>query len=351
MASDNSPPNDSSWSLYPYHPVKALPILFAVGFLTCGSIMFYQCVSRYGYKRYTVTMTFTCVVWIAGFVCRKVSIYNDQNLEIFVAQYVLLFLGPPLFAGAEYFIFGRVLAYVPYHTPIHPGRVLTTFIMLDTVVEVLAANGASSNASAKNVNQRKSALDRMLASIILQTVLEVLFFSSVAFVERRCREANHFPQNLKIVCYILYVTSFMMFVRCIFRIVEGFEERKCALDNPYCGSVDRHEWFFYVFEVANIFLFVLLLTIFPPGKYLPPNDKIYLDPLDGTERVGPGFANADKRPFIVTLLDPCNTYQLITGSGLTVEKFWEDNKPRYRRHGEGVSEDLENNPDNPTAKS
>ena len=350
MAVDSSPPDDSSWSLYPYQPVKALPILFAVGFLTCGLTMLYQCLSRYGYKRYTFTMTFTCVVWIAGFVCRMVSVYNDQSISIFVAQYVLLFLGPPLFAGAEYFIFGRVLAYIPYHTPIHPGRVLSTFIMLDTIVEILAANGASANASAKSVKERNSALDRMLASIILQTVLEVVFFSSIAFVERRCRKANHFPRNLEIVCNILYVTSFMMFVRCIFRVVEGFEERNCALDNPYCGSVDRHEWFFYVFEVANIFLFVVLLTIFPPGKYLPPNHKIYLDPLDGTERVGPGFAKADKRPFIVTLLDPCNIHQIITGSGLPVEKFWEDNNPRYRRDAANGAEDLENSGDGQTKK-
>lgn len=337
MAADNSTTpvtsedGDHNWSLYPYQPVKALPILFAVAFLACSAIMVFQCLTRYGLKRYTYTMSLTSIVWVAGFGCRMASIYQDQNIDIFVAQYVLLFVGPPLFAGAEYFIFGRLLAYVPYHTPIHPGRVLSTFIILDAVVEILAINGASAQASSKTVDDRNSGLARMLAALILQALLEVSFFSLVNLIERRCRKARFFPRNLRVVCYVLYVTSLMMLVRCIYRIVEGFETMKCPLDSPNCGSVDRYEWFFYVFEVANIFLFVLLLTIFPPGKYLPPNDKVYLDPLDGSERWGPGFANADKRPFLVTVVDPFNIHQLITGSGLVVEPFWERDNPRYTR--------------------
>ena len=325
--------DDDNWSLYPYQPVKALPVLFAVGFLACGAIMLFQCLARYGLKRYTYTMSFTSLVWVAGFACRMVSIYQDQNVDIFIAQYVLLFVGPPLFAGAEYFVFGRVLAYIPYHTPIHPGRVLSTFIIFDTIVEVLAINGASAQASSKTVAERNSGLARMLAALILQALLEVAFFSLVNLIERRCRKAEMFPRNLKIVYYVLYVTSLMMLVRCIYRVVEGFETLNCALDAPNCGPVNQHEWFFYVFEVANIFLFVLLLTIFPPAKYLPPNDKVYLDPSDGTERWGPGFANADKRPFLVTVIDPFNIVQIVTGQGLVVEKFWEHDNPRYIRGG------------------
>ena len=332
MTNDTTTTDDSSWSIYPYNPVKALPILFAIGFFTCGCIITYQYRTRYGLKRYTFTMVFSCVVWIAGFILRMTSIYKDQNIQIFIAQYVLLFLGPPLFAGAEYFILGRVLAYVPYHSPIHPGRVLSTFIILDTLVEILAVNGATSNGSAKTVKFRNTGLERMTASLVLQALLEVVFFCSVGMVEWRCKKARMFPRNLRIVCYILYVTSAMMLVRCIFRIVEGFEIMDCPLDRPNCGSVDQHEWFFYVFEVANIFLFVLLLTIFPPGKYLPPDVKVYLDPVDGTERVGPGFAKADARPFWRTVVDPCNIHHIITGSGLTVDRFWEREHPVYRRN-------------------
>ena len=204
---------------------------------------------------------------------------------------------------------------------------------MDTVVEILAINGSTARASADNVGERNSGLSRMAAALILQALLEVGFLALVNLVERRGRKAKIFPRNLKIVCVVLYVTSFMMLVRCIFRAVEVFEIMDCSFDKPNCGAVNQNEWFFYVFEVANIFLFVVLLTIFPPGKYLPPNDKVYLDPVDGTERVGPGFANADKRSFWQTVIDPCNIHWVITGSGLTVDRFWERENPAYERVG------------------
>ncbi|RDL40884.1 putative rta1 [Venustampulla echinocandica] len=332
MTATNNLPPDGSWSFYSYKPVKALPIIFAIFFLVCGITMIYQCLAKYGWKLYTYIMTFTCTIWVAGFCCRMASIYNDENLGLFAAQYVLLFLGPPCFAGAEYLVLGRVLAYLPYHTPIHPGRVISTFVFLGVVVEALSANGAAALTVAKTADKRNSALTRMLAALILQAVLEIFFSSLVALVEIRCRKAKTFPRNVRIVCYLLYITSFMMLVRCIFRVVEGIEVRDC-LGVPNCGTISQKEWLFYVFEVANISLFVLLLTIFPPGKYLPPNDKVYLDPLDGSERAGPGFAQADRRPFWQTVMDPFNFQLLTTGSGVAVEKFWEGDNPVYTRDG------------------
>ena len=319
--------------LFPYSPVKALPPIFAVAFLLCGIIILYQYFTKYKWRRYTIVMSFTCLVWAAGFCLRMGSIYHNKNLSLFVGQYALLFTGPPLFAGSEYFILGRLMAYLPYHTPIHPGRVLSTFIMLDTIVEALGINGAIAQGLAKTLTEKKSGLARQLAALSLQSALEIGFFSLVAVAEIRCRNAGMFPRNVRMICYLLYVTSAMMLVRCIFRIVEAVESMDCALHEPVCGTVDRHEWFFYVFEVANILLFVILLVSFPPGRYLSSSHRVYLHPVDGTERTGPGFSKADKRPFWVTVLDPFNIKGILTGKGMVMEQFWEQDNPVYRRDG------------------
>ena len=89
------------------------------------------------------------------------------------------------------------------------------------------------------------------------------------------------------------------------RTVEGFEAGACdeGREDPYCGPVSRNEWFLWTFEVANITLFVILLSLFHPGRFMPRDTKVYLDPSDGTtERVGPGFGKADKRAFWVTIV-------------------------------------------------
>ena len=71
-------------------------------------------------------------------------------MNIFIAQAVFVYVGPLLYAAAEYFILGRLFAYLPYHTPIHPGRVVSTFMLLSAVVESLTANGAANMSAASD---------------------------------------------------------------------------------------------------------------------------------------------------------------------------------------------------------
>lgn len=279
-------------------------------------------------------MTWATSIWIAGFVCRSISVYQVQNVGIFIAQFVLIIMGPPLYAAAEYFILGRLMAYLPYYAPLHPGRVFSTFVILSLIVESLTANGAAnSSGTGRTPSQVKNGLDCLKAALILQCFIEAFFFSLVARLEYRCRQAKNFPRQLRPVFYVLYITSLMILVRCIVRTIEGFEAAKCSHDRnpkPYCGTVQKHEVFLWVFEIANITLFVTLLAIFHPGKYLPRSSKIFLDPVDTiTERVGPGFSKADKRPMLVTIIDPFNFYGIITGKGMTMTKFWEEEQPVY----------------------
>jgi hypothetical protein len=63
-----------------------------------------------------------------------------------------------------------------------------------------------------------------------------------------------------------------------------------------------------------------LMNVYPPGKYLPANYKIYLA-MDGkTELEGPGAA--DKRPFLLTLFDPFDVAGLVKGTDAKT-RFWE----------------------------
>jgi hypothetical protein len=319
-------------SLYPYDPSKPLPIVFAAIIFILGTSLIYQSY-RSRWFHFCAMVTWASITWLAGFVTRAVSVFDPANIGLFIAQYVLVFVGPPLYAASEYFILGRLLAYLPYHAPIHPGRVMSTFFMLSAAVEALAASGAASIVSVDaKPGVRSAAISRIKASLILQEVLETAFFGMVALIEYRCRKAGSFPRNVRIICRMLYVTSFMMTLRCIVRTVEGFEATGCDPTAPgfkgYCGPVQRYEWFLWVFEVANITLFIALLAIFHPGRYLPSDQTQYLDPTDGvTERMGPGYSAADNRPWLITVLDPFDIGGMISGKGASVDRFWERENP------------------------
>lgn len=320
-------------SFYPLSPSKVLPAVFgALNFLLLLTHIFFSFI-RYKWNHFGFMISWACIVWIAGFVCREVSVFYKDNLSLYIAQYILILAGPVVYAAAEYFILGRLLAYLPYHTPINPGRVLSTFLMLSGAVEGLTAGGASTLANSADEGKsdlRNSGLNLIKAALILQLVVEGSFLSMVVMVERRCRKAGHFIARIRTVCYVLYVTSSMVLVRCIFRAVQGFEEAACPIDNPSCSVTDHAEWFLWVFEVANITVFSLILVLFPPGRYLPRDPKIYLDPVDGqTERVGPGFSKAMRRNFFATVVDPFDCAGMIRRKNRDekVDKYWEKENP------------------------
>ena len=213
----------------------------------------------------------------------------------------------------------------------HPGRVMWIFLLLNAAVESLAMSGA---ANSSNINAspsvRNAALTRVKASLILQVGVELAFFAFVAYTEYRCRKKGPFPRNIRIVCRVLYVTSLMMMVRCVVRIVEGFEFGSCdpksAGYKGYCGEVELNEWYLWVFEVANITVFIAGLTIWHPARYLPADRRRYLDPIDGmTERIGPDFQQAQNRSWISTWVDPFNIAGKLRGEG--IDKFWERDNP------------------------
>lgn len=342
--------SDDDWSLYAYEPNRPAPIAFAIILLLVAIYQFYQSFSKlhdrnipndpanldvpvqFHWRKFGFMMMWASSVWIGGFVCRAISVYNTQAVNIFIAQFVLVLMGPPLYAAAEYFILGRLLAYLPYHAPLHPGRVIPFFALLSAAVESLTANGAANSGGDRDPSQRASGIATLKAALILQCFVELGFMSIVASVQRRCHKAGLFPKQIRPIFWILYLTSSMVLVRCIVRTIEGFEAPHCQpwVTIDTCGYVSRHEWILWVFEIANITLFVILLAVFHPGKYLPRDSRIFLDQIDGkTERVGPGFSKADKRPIWQTVVDPFGLYPTLTGKGLKIYKFWENEQPVY----------------------
>jgi len=327
-------------SLYAYQPSRALPILFAVITLILGIALAYQSIiHRWHYFNYLTTLA--SLAWLAGFVIRTITTFPIPDvmvyIKLWISQYILIFMGPPLFAASESFILGRLLAYMPYHAPLHPGRTISTFVILNAIVEALAVNGATRSASQNaSDSQRELGHKFVEASLILQMIIEICFITLVAAFERRGRRSGQFPRNARVLCRVLYITSLMMMVRCIVRIVEGFQVAACPVSTQFwCGTVRRNEWFLWVFEVANITLFVAALAIWHPGRFLPNDKKVYLDPNDGeTERMGPGYGKADKRNFFITVLDPFDVVGVLRGKD-TLDRFWERDNPVVVRLGRG----------------
>lgn len=261
-------------------------------------------------------------IFMAGWMVRSFSIRNTTSLGLYIAQYMLIYLGPPIYSAAEYNILGRLMHYLPMHAPFHPGRVVYFFVYLGAAVEVLTALGAAALAAARDDRaEMKHGASLLAAGVILQAIVELLFVSLVGWIHHRCAKAGMLTRNVRIVCITLYGTAALVLLRCVFRAVEKFNILNIINSGECDGSCDNilsTEWYLYAFEGAPMVLYTIWLNLVHPGRFLPSSPKRYLD-YNKVERIGPGWN--DNRPKIMSLLDPLNFEALIKGEP-SHQKFW-----------------------------
>ena len=214
---------------------------------------------------------------------------------------------------------------MPYHSPIHPGRVLTTFGAVSGIVEALNGNGASYSSNANLPESRQQiGRDLLKAALIIQLGVITSFVSLAIYFHWRCYQANILPKNLKGILITLYCSSALIMVRTIYRTVEYFSIIQIhvtpGFDPMSISPIIRYEWFFWVFEALLMLTNSLLLNARHPARFLPRSNKVYLGEDGVTEIEGPGYE--DKRFFLLTIFDPFDLIGLIRGRDKK-ERYWE----------------------------
>lgn len=222
-------------------------------------------------------------------------------------------MSSPVYAAINYIVLSRILFYVPYLSPIHPGRVLTTFLAADVVCEILIVNGVQRLVNSRfNERNRQLGGDLTKAGLILQAVLFVLFVLLAVVFHLRAIKAGVMRPNIRTVLIVLYISCTIITARCIYRIVEFFEWGD--------GPLAHQEAYFWIFEATIMFINTAMLNIWHPGKNLPRSNKNFLAKDGKTVLRGPGWE--DKRPFIVTFFDPFDLWGLATGRDKKT-RFWD----------------------------
>ncbi|KAJ5188628.1 RTA-like protein [Penicillium cf. griseofulvum] len=310
-------------SLWFYAPNKGAAITFAFLFAISGGIHGYQC---FKYKCWKVTglLPWSALLFTAGFITRTIGAFGQWgNVGVYIASTVLLLAGPPVYEGANFFILGRILYYIPYHSPIHPGRVFTTFIALGLAIESITANGAARVAGAdSSVSSQNTGKALLKAALIMQIVLMAGFVALAGRFHLNCSRGGVLNHKIKRALLVLYCSCSLITIRTIYRTVEYFTAASlnAYTDLEHISPVLKQEWFFWVFEVVFMYSNTTLLNVFHPMHWLPHSNKIYLAEDGVTEIEGPGYD--DPRHLLQTVVDPFDIYGLIVNRGKK-EKYWE----------------------------
>ncbi|KAK4131673.1 hypothetical protein BT67DRAFT_451541 [Trichocladium antarcticum] len=293
---DGRPVPGSFWF---YAPTHGAPVFFAVAFAASAGVHLWQCMT---YKTFRVTayLPFCCTLFAAGFALREYGAFHYDNVNVYLASTLLIYMSPPILELANYHILGRTLYYVPYCASIHPGRVLSTLGALSAAVEILNALGLG---------------------------VIALFYGLAARFHARCRAAGVASPRVRAVLCSLVVSMGLILVRTVYRAVEHFGQRGGGgggggVQTAALSPVVRYEWFFYVLEAAPMLVNTAMWNARHPGRYLPRSFRVYLAQDGATEVSGPGWR--DKRSVVMTVVDPFGLVAMCE-KGNRGEPFWEEN--------------------------
>ena len=179
--------------------------------------------SQYRFWRVTFWMFYGGLVFLSGWIMRAVFARDPSSLSLYIAQTVLVLCGPPIFAATEYNILARIMRYLPMHAPIGPNRVIFFFTYLSALVESLTAAGGGMMARTDaGIERVKKGSTLVAIAIVLQAVVQIVFASVVAIMHRRTVRANMLTSNVRTVFIMLYGTSVLVIIRCVYRAVEKF---------------------------------------------------------------------------------------------------------------------------------
>ncbi|KAI9884471.1 MAG: hypothetical protein M1823_003744 [Watsoniomyces obsoletus] len=291
-------------------------------------------------------------------------------------------MGRPVFSAANYTILGRLLFYLPYLSPLHPGRVLSTFLGLDAIIEAITINGVARLANSDLPPSHQSVGGALVkAGLISQVVISLLFMVTVGVFHWNCH--FHFQRRrpsttttttsspslgsasasasaseegsgkyhlqrpvppsrkLKRIIKTLYISTILIIIRSIYGIVTAWDGLRARQQRTIPGVINRQEWFFWTWDGIAMLMNIYLWNLYYPGRYLPSDCKVYLSPNgDGvTETMGPGWK--DERKWWVTVLDPFDFVGIVMGRDKKLGKFWEEEQEREREAEERRKRDLE----------
>ncbi|KAI0181196.1 putative RTA1 domain protein [Hypoxylon sp. FL1284] len=295
-------------SLYIYEPNKIAPIIFAVAYASSAVGHLWQC---YHYKCFKILglHPVCAVLFTVGYALREYGAFNYiyigkqnmPNLIMYIMSQVFIFICPPLLELANYHVLGRIFRYVPYFPPLPPGKVLAVFGGLMSVVEAMNSLGVSLSANPSSSRSTQDLGSQLtIAALAIQFAIIISCFVLAGIFHWRCHRAGIRSRAVSAPLNTLYVSMFLIMVRCIYRFVEHLGNTAVYLGDveslKTLSPILRYEWYFYIFEATLMLLNSVLWNVWNPGRYLPRNYHVYLD-RDGVTEIE-GEAKPDNRSFL-----------------------------------------------------
>ncbi|KAH8782680.1 RTA1 like protein-domain-containing protein [Diaporthe sp. PMI_573] len=256
------------FKLYRYTPSLPAAIVGVVVFATLTALHTGRLFKARAF--YFTAFTIGGIFQTIGYAGRIWSHYDQFSVGGFATQAILILIAPALFAASIYMILGRIIRTVKgEHLSLIPVQWVTRlFVTGDVIAFTLQAGGGGIQAAGTlelfNIGEKI-----IIAGLFVQICIFGFFVvTSVLFHVRLVKSptsivtAGEIPWKRYLI--VLYITSGIILVRSIFRVVEYLQGNS--------GYLISHEIFLYMFDALLMALTMAIFVIW------------YVEHLDGTRR-------------------------------------------------------------------
>ncbi|CAI7608182.1 unnamed protein product [Penicillium glandicola] len=286
MSDDRKMSDDRN--IYWYNPSLVAAIIFIILFGITTLYHGYQLTKSRCW--YFIPFLIGGIFQIIGYICRAASHDNFYGIPLFALQTLFILLAPPLYAASIYMILGRTVTYLQAEQlSLVPVKWMTkVFVAGDVLSFLMQAAGGALMATKGSMREKGSNITigglavQLLSFGFFVVVITVFHFrisrnpTSISQSDRdHTRRDGWRQRNWLTILIGLYIVSFLILVRSIFRLVEYKE--------GYHGYLMVHEVFMYVFDGVLMFIAMVVVNVYHPAPILGDGSGASQEYSDGLE--------------------------------------------------------------------
>ncbi|KAJ9662484.1 hypothetical protein H2198_001373 [Neophaeococcomyces mojaviensis] len=246
---------DNQWS---YCPSVALALVFAILFLATTITHFVQAIRH---RSLFCMVIITGALWeTAAYAFRILSAKNPTHKASYDASFLLVLLAPICINAFDYMITSRILkTFLPQeHVLGLKGSILGK---LSFIVQI----GGGLLSLSKTASTARRGLHIVTAGVIFQELLIIYFFFLTLRLIHKLKQvlpANATYRRTRLQINAVQLSLLLIAYRIVYRIVQF----TAAEGSARATYIDGHEWLVYVFDAGPMFLALLVMNIWHPGK-------------------------------------------------------------------------------------
>ncbi|KXH36166.1 RTM1 protein [Colletotrichum nymphaeae SA-01] len=255
---------NAEWSFYRFEPSTAAAVFFCVVFVLTTGLHIFQLIRTKTWYMTAFVIGGLCEV--VGYAARAQNTTQEPGcwtLGPYIIQNVLLLIAPALMAASIYMILGRIIMLTDGESHALIKRRFLTKVFVSGDSAITNARGTGGGMMASGASMMDLGEKVIIVGLFIQLAVFGFFIVVAALFHRRMllvpTAKSHQPEiRWRYYLLTLYVTSVLIWVRSVFRVIEYLEGNK--------GHLMTNEAYVYVFDATLMFLVMVWMNWFHPSE-------------------------------------------------------------------------------------